>query len=151
MAEMQRNPYAAPQTNCLHEDELATVLYRAVLIFRRMGWGGLLIFGGVAFIDIAINLSRYNVVFLVQSTVLCCYAAFFWSILKTAGHLEENFETSYRRARWIAIIGGAFFFPLLTLPCYFAICHLEEYRRRSQTEIHDDATIRPSPSLRLPD
>lgn len=34
---IDENPYASPQSNCLREEELATVLRRAVIIFRRMG------------------------------------------------------------------------------------------------------------------
>ncbi|MBS0204125.1 MAG: hypothetical protein JSS49_14560 [Planctomycetes bacterium] len=128
--EVDQNPYAAPQANCLHDEDLALILHRAVMIFRRMGWGGVLLFAAVSAVNFGMNLSMADPEFLVPMFVLAGYTAFFWSMLRTAKCLAENFDSAYGRARWIAIIAGAFFFPLLTLPCYFAIRLMEEYKRR---------------------
>ncbi len=132
--EVDANPYSAPQANCLHEEDPAVVLRRAVLIFRRMGWGGVLLFGTVSTANFAMNLSFTNPDFLVPMIILGVYTFFFWSMLRTATTLEKDFGRAYRLARLTAIIAGAFFFPFLTLPCYFAIRHMEEYRRGSRVE-----------------
>lgn len=136
--ERDENPYASPQANCLRDENLITVLQRAVVIFRRMGWGGVLIFGAVGGVDCAMNLSRNAADALVSMFVLGGYTAFFWSMLTTAQRLEKKFDDAYRRARWTAIIAGTFFFPFLTPPCYFAVCSLEEYKRRRLVENHND-------------
>lgn len=136
--ERDENPYASPQANCLHEENLAIVLHRAVVIFRRMGWGGVLMFGSLGAVNCAMNLSSTDPDFLVSMFILSGYTAFFWSMLSTARRLEKKFDTGYRRARWTAIIAGTFFFPFLTLPCYFAACSLEEYKRRRPVETRGD-------------
>lgn len=130
--EADQNPYAAPQSNCLHDEDLALVLHRAVMIFRRMGWGGVLLFAAVSTVNFGMSIS--HPVLLMPTLVLVGYAAFFWSMLRTASSLADNFDGIYGRARWMAIIAGAFFFPFLTLPCYFAIRRMEEYKRRHLTD-----------------
>ena len=138
--DVDANPYTAPQANCLHDEDLAFVLRRAVLIFRRMGWGGVLLFGTVCVMTFAMdfvrNLSSTDSNRPTPMIVLVWggYALFFWSILKIATALEKDFNKTYRRARWTAIIVGALFFPYLTLPCYFAVRHMEEYQRRYAVE-----------------
>ncbi|MDB5344549.1 MAG: hypothetical protein JWP89_2926 [Schlesneria sp.] len=132
--EADANPYTAPQANCVQDEDLALVLRRVVMIFRRMGWGGVLLFGTVSTANFAMNLSFTNPDFLVPMIILGVYTFFFWSMLRTATTLEKDFDSAYRFARWTAIIAGAFFFPFLTLPCYFAIRYMEEYRRRYPVE-----------------
>lgn len=134
--EGHENPYASPQANCVHDEDLAIVLRRAVMIFRRMGWGGISLFGAVAAINFSANLSNADPQFLIPMIIYGGYTLFFWSMLKTAKSLERDFEGAYRRARWTAIIAATFFFPFLTLPCYFAVQHLEECRRRLPVENH---------------
>ena len=136
MTDTEENPYAAPLANCLHDEDLAIVLRRAVMIFRRMGWGGISLFGAVAAINFTANLSNAGPPFLIPMIIYGGYILFFWSMVMTAKHLERNFEGAYRRARWTAIIAGTFFFPFLTPPCYFGIHYLEEYRRRRAVENH---------------
>jgi hypothetical protein len=75
--ELDANPYTAPQADCLHDEDLSVVLRRAVMIFRRMGWGGVLLFGTVSAANFAMNLSFTNPDFLVPMVILGVYTFFF--------------------------------------------------------------------------
>jgi hypothetical protein len=50
-------------------------------------------------------------------------------MIKTAKDLAVDLDRTYRRARWLAILAAAIFFPILTIPAVLAVRRLERYRR----------------------
>ena len=58
---------------------------------------------------------------------------FFGSMIRTAKLLPNDFESLYRRARWLGILAGAFGFPILSLPAFLAVSRLATYRTMIQS------------------
>jgi threonine/homoserine/homoserine lactone efflux protein len=54
------------------------------------------------------------------------YLAIFVAVLRTAGHLRDNFERTYRRARWMGIVMATLFCPVLTVPAIVGIRQLRK-------------------------
>ena len=127
----EENPYASPQTCDIAES--ADVLLRATTrMYRGIGWAGI----GCCLLAYSILMASELTTgtldwaeFLVGTTGIGLYLAFFVFVLKTASRLETRFDRTYRRARWLGILVATIFFPVLTWPGIVAVRRLERYRR----------------------
>ena len=59
------------------------------------------------------------------------------SLTLSASRLTDHPTRHLRKARWLAILLGTFFFPFLTWPAYVAIRHMTQYSdsRRERTSL----------------
>ena len=128
--EAAENPYASPR--CVDVQPDAESLLKATTrLYRGMGWFG------VAYISIVylfmtttvLSQSRPDVLRTIPMSIGCgVMVAFFLAMVRTAKHLGTDLDRYYRRARWIAVLAAAFFFPILTVPAFLAVRRLEKYR-----------------------
>lgn len=129
------NPYAPPEDSveaepAVHHRESACKWFRAmawfVWLYPAMSAAASL------FIFIVKGKGRTPdfETLLVQSVVMGLVAIF---VVWISIRLRRNFDKTYKLARWTAVLGGAFFFPVLTIPAFMAVSHMEKYRR-SQSE-----------------
>jgi len=124
------NPYASPQ--CVEvQDDAESLLKATTKLYRRMGWFGIAYFSFIYPFTIVGQLSEghFEVVPAIAGTIICgLMLAFFAIMIKTAKHLADDLDRYYRRARWLGILAGALFFPILTVPAFLAVRRLERYR-----------------------
>lgn len=59
------------------------------------------------------------------------------SLTLSASRLTDHPTRHLRKARWLALLLGTFFFPFLTWPAYVAIRHMTQYSdsRRERTSL----------------
>lgn len=125
------NPYASPKS--LESPASATASLKvATRLFYWMGVFGLaynFVFVPVA---IVIGVTKDGPEFapIVGATIWCAVncVLFRW-MMTTAKDLGKDFDATYRRARWLGIVAGTLYFPILTVPAILAIRHLESCRQ----------------------
>ncbi len=140
--EPDENPYASPK--CVESQPDADALLKAtVRLYRGMGWAGIAYLLVFCPLTIVSELARQQELgetiggAIAMTTICGLMAAFFVLVMKTADRLGVNLDRSYRRARWLGIITGAMFFPLLTIPAILAVRRLERYRKHMMDRVHD--------------
>lgn len=122
------NPYASPQFSGTDESE--DRLLRAVTrMYHVIGWGGLVFCLFAWFTKTVAQMAMHVETFDPGTLAIGLWGLFFVYVLWTARCLKKSFGKVYRRARWLAVLSAAIFFPLLTLPGILAVRRLERYRR----------------------
>ena len=130
------NPYAAPATSDLLPTEAKAGLEQACRYLRGMGWGT------ITYVVFGFSFGVFTVFFnprvvLIHTGLVCFLLILVLHtgvlMLRVARALPSRFNETYKRARWLAILAGAVFFPVFTLPAYIAISRLESYRRCVET------------------
>jgi hypothetical protein len=123
------NPYALPPAFEPREDA-ESLLRAAMRMYRWIGWCG------VAYVVIAFPVPIVTQLLqpqpnipLVVPLLGMLMMLFFVLMLRTASRLGHDFDRVYRRARWLAILAAAIWFPLFTIPGILAVRRLERYRR----------------------
>lgn len=124
---MTLNPYTPPNTvseNALNDGDRIRSLSRAATLYRRMGWIGIIYF----FVAFPLGLWSGSqdgplpigsVVGMTFVTVL--FVGLFTSMIRLAPRLQSELATVYNRARWTGLLAGAFGFPILTIPAFYAV------------------------------
>lgn len=138
MAELSgnvENPYAPPE-DTVKTEPAAYHRDCACKWFRAMAWfGGIFPAMTAAAILFILKVKGKGrtpdlETLFVQSVVMSLVAIF---VIWISIRLRRDFDKTYKFARWMAVLGGAFFFPILTIPAFMAVSHMEKYRR-SQPE-----------------
>jgi hypothetical protein len=133
------NPYAPPTTanqNVIIAVDSTWYLTRIQKYFRRMGIGALVYIGVVIVFTITSQLPKGN--FRIPQTVgplvWCLLLAWLFVTMIRIGRLpEEQFPKHYKKARWVAIIAGTLFFPILGLPAFISLRRLSLYNETLKT------------------
>lgn len=125
----EENPFAPPEfpTVSQQPDEL---LKSAARILRGMGWTGLILYL-VMPPPIFMDLSKVKInpmTAVMAAAIFIFVVTLFLLMIHTANFLAADFRTFYRRARWLAIIAAAIWFPWMTVPAVIVIRKLERYR-----------------------
>ena len=124
------NPYASPR--CVEvQDDAESLLKATTKLYRRMGWFGIAYFSFIYPFTTIMQLSegQFEVVPAIGGGIMCgLMLAFSVIMVKTATYLAADLDRYYRRARWIAVLAAALFFPILTVPAFLAVRRLERYR-----------------------
>ena len=124
--------WMAPATVFTAKHRIQPTLNEAAILFRRMGWCGIVWCATMWSVLAEIALWEPTTGFgpmVGLSLGFGPYVLFFVWMLTTARRLEADFSKYYRRARWTAVLAAAFFFPFLTIPAVLAVKRLEQYRR----------------------
>ena len=120
------NPYAPPEASAA-TGPASDPVESARKCFRGMAWAGLL-YPALSAIQLIDKTRRSETLklLILQSVIMGLVAIF---VVWISIRVRRDIDGTYRLARWTAIIGGAVFFPILTLPAFMAVSHLTEYRR----------------------
>ncbi|QDV86284.1 hypothetical protein [Planctomycetes bacterium TBK1r] len=131
LQETMTNPYAPPATPPEPPAELPTssddrdrYLARAAKIYRWMGWIGLIYFGIIYPIGLWSELSESPVSLgaVIGMTVTTAGFAFLFSqMIRLSRRMHTGLESAYSKIRWVGLLAGAFSFPLLTFPAFYAV------------------------------
>ena len=133
------NPYAPPTaTNRGVNDAVDAHWYltRIQKYFRRMGIGGLVYIGVVIVLHITTQLRRgsFRITETAGPLVWCALLAWLFITMIRIGRLpEDQFPKHYRKARWIAILAGTLFLPILGLPAFISLRRLSLYSELLKT------------------
>lgn len=138
------NPYAPPSVP--NQDIAATVdvhwyLERIQKYFRRMGIGALIYVGFVGGLTITTQMCEgtFGTSETAGPLVWCALLAWLFISMIRIGRVPENqFPKHYTKARWVAIIAGALFLPILGLPAFISLHRLSQYNRLLKTHPHPD-------------
>jgi len=123
---MTLNPYTPPSTvgdNARDYDRTRS-LKRAATLYRRMGWVGIIYF----FVAFPLGLwsgsqdGPLPIGSVIGMTfVTALFVGLFTSMIRLAPRLHSELGTVYTRARWTGLLAGAFGFPILTIPAFYAV------------------------------
>jgi hypothetical protein len=135
------NPYAPPTATIPGKTvdcDARWYLTRIQKCFRRMGIGALVYIVVAIVVTTTIEIRRPAI--RIPQTVgpLVWSAIFGWIFLTMIrlGRLpEEEFPKHYKKARWITILAGTIFLPILGIPAYISLRRLTLYNeaRKSNT------------------
>ena len=129
----EENPYSPPATSiAVHSNDCDPKWYltQAQKYYRRMGVGSLAYIGFVIVFTTTRQLrqGRLDIPETVGSIVWCALLAWLFITMIRIGYIPETeFPAHYKKARWIGIIAGALFFPILGLPAYISLRRLHRY------------------------
>ncbi len=121
-----------PATMLTSRRVIEPTLRGTTMIYRRMGWSGIVWYATLYSVVMQSELSQPNCELgqILGGTFACgLVVLMFVSMLTTANRLEDQFSMYYRRARWTGILAATVFFPWLTFPGILAVRRLEKYRR----------------------
>ncbi|MCY2977725.1 MAG: hypothetical protein NTU79_03565 [Planctomycetota bacterium] len=133
------NPYAPPTaTNRDANDAVDAHWYLAQIqkYFRRMGIGALIHIGVVIVFTITTQLRKGNVRIpeTVGPLVWCALLVWLFITMIRIGRLpEDQFPKHYKKARWVAILAGTLFLPILGLPAFISLRRLSLYKKSLKT------------------
>jgi hypothetical protein len=134
LRDLNENPYAPPQAECLKEADADSLLRGATRLYRIMGLAGvaycLVVFPFVFASETSKSSFKLPDMMIVTAT-MGLSLVFFVLMLRTARRLQTNPAGWYRMARWMGILAAALFFPFLTVPAILALNQLERHRRLS--------------------
>ena len=125
------NPYAPPtalDTGGSQSDVLTASRY-----LTRMGWLSIAYFVFVFVAGfVSGELTNEHALGRVKFAGIMVGAALIIALLsvlmRAAARLPEDFSGNYRKSRWLGLLLGAFFFPILTLPAFHAVSLLTKCR-----------------------
>ena len=129
----EEKPYSPPATSiAVHSNDCDPKWYltQAQKYYRRMGVGSLAYIGFVIVFTTTRQLrqGRSDIPETVGSIVWCALLAWLFITMIRIGYIPETeFPAHYKKARWIGIIAGALFFPILGLPAYIALRRLHRH------------------------
>lgn len=128
------NPYAPPSATSL-DDGTTTVdarwyLTRVQKYFRRMAIAGLIYTGVLILITIATQL-RSETLQNPETAGTLVWSAFlawlFITMIRIGRLPEDEFPKHYKKARWVVILVGTIFLPILGLPAIISLRRLSRY------------------------
>lgn len=148
---MTLNPYKPSSTGLgVRPDHFGhgSALRRATTLYQWMGWVGILYFA-VAF-PLGLWSEGRNpplrVGTLIGMTVMTLlFVGLFSMMIRLAPRLQSDLASVYVRARWTGLLVGAFGFPFLTIPAFYAVRIIGRAHRNSQAS-DEPADGRESPS-----
>jgi hypothetical protein len=128
------NPYApptAPNRDVAEAVDAHWYLTRIQKYFRRMGIGALIYIGVVIVGTMTTQLRKGN--FRIPETVgplvWCALLGWLFTTMIRIGRLpEDQFPKHYKQARWVAILAGTLFLPILGLPAFISLRRLSLYK-----------------------
>ena len=127
------NPYAPPTATSqgvMDAIDAHWYLVRIQKYFRRMGIAALIYIGGVIVFTITTQLrnGKLRIPDTVGPLVWCAFLAWLFITMIRIGRLpEDQFPNHYKKARWVAILAGALFLPILGLPAFISLRRLSLY------------------------
>ena len=133
------NPYAPP--TAINRDANDAVdahwyLARIQKYFRRMGIGALIYIGVVIVFTITTQLrnGNFRIPEAVGPVVWCALLTWLFTTMIRIGRLsEDQFPKHYNKARWVAILAGTLFLPILGLPAFISLRRLSLYNESLKT------------------
>jgi len=73
------------------------------------------------------------------------FVGLFSMMIRLAPRLQSDLDSVYARARWTGLLAGAFGFPFLTFPAFYAVRMIGHARRNSEaSDEPDDARESPN-------
>jgi len=125
-----QNPYAPPEDSAAAEPAV-NQLESACKCFRGMAWAGSFypVSSAIQLIDKTRRSDSLKLLIL-QCVIMGLVAIF---VIWISIRLRRDFDKTYKLARWTAVIGSGLFFPILTIPAFMAVSHMEKYRRPKPT------------------
>jgi hypothetical protein len=136
----EQNPYA-PSVESAKLAEVKNAkwhLDRVQKYFRRMGFAGLLYTGCVFVLTITIQLQsgKLRIPETVGSLVLFGLMAWLFIDMIRIGYLPEaQFSAHYTKARWILIVVGTVFLPILGVPAFISLRRMTQYNLLVNREV----------------
>lgn len=136
------NPYApSPSMTAVHgnDKDAAWYLSKVQKYFRRMGIGSLVYMAIAIVVLVATQLMRsaVDIPETVGTLAWCALLAWLFISMVRVGYLSEaEFPLHYQKARWIAIIAGTLFLPILGLPAFISLRRLSKYDSLINAESH---------------
>lgn len=157
------NPYTPPSVASERIDDRGYALRslrRASTLYTWMGWIGIAYFcvaypAGLlsAVLDPPFRLG----VIIGMSVMTALFTCLFGSMIRLGSHLQTDLAVVYSRARWTGILVGAFGFPFLTIPAFYAVRLISRAHsakgagdERSDARMHGDQLSRIDAQLTAP-
>lgn len=138
------NPYSPPTTTNRDVNDAVDAHWYLVRIqkyFRRMGIGAL-IYIGVAFVFIVATQLRKESLQIPEIVgPLVWFALLSWlfiAMIRIGRLPEDQFPKHYKKARWVAILAGTLFLPILGLPAFISLRRLSLYNEFRKTYPHSN-------------
>ncbi len=124
---MTVNPYSPPSVATEisgSPSDPTRSLARASTLYRWIGWIGIAYFC-VAY-PIGLWSEMHDPLFGLgvtfgMSLMTALFVCLFASMIRVAPRLQSDLATVYSRARWTGLLVGAFGFPFLTIPAFYAV------------------------------
>jgi hypothetical protein len=127
------NPYAPPtatKRDVIDGIDSHWYLTRIQKYFRRMGIAALTYIVVVIVLTITPQLrnGKFRIPETVGPLVWCALLAWLFITMIRIGRLpDDQFPKHYKRARWVAILAGSLFLPILGLPAFITLWRLSLY------------------------
>jgi hypothetical protein len=148
---MTVNPYTPPSVtaeNRGNRDDPTRSLKRASTLYRWMGWIGIVYFC-VAYplgLSSEIRDSPFRLGATIGMTLMTAlFVCLFAMMIRLAPRLQTDLTAVYSRARWTGLLVGAFGFPFLTIPAFYAVRLVG--RGRPETGMGDEPSVATEPGL----
>ncbi len=148
---MTVNPYVPPNVadaNIGSQGDPVRSLKRASTLYKWMGWIGIVYFCVVYPIGLLSELrdSPFRIGATIGMTlVTALFVCLFATMIRLAPRLQSDLTAVYSRARWTGLLVGAFGFPLLTIPAFYAVKLVG--RARSVAGTGDEPSVATEPGL----
>lgn len=148
---MTVNPYTPPSVaskNSGSRDDPARLLERASTLYRWMGWIGIVYFCVAYPLGLwsEIRDSPFRIGATIGMTLMTAlFVCLFAMMIRLAPRLQSDLAAVYSRARWAGLLVGAFGFPILTIPAFYAVRLVG--RGRSEMEASDEPPVATEPGL----
>jgi hypothetical protein len=134
-----KNPYAPPATTTSalpDERDASWYLHSVQKYYRRMGIAMLTYICIVAAISIVGQALEGSITWAsIGGPLLWCsfLAWLFVAMIKIGYTPQDEFPSSYKKARWVGIFAGAMFLPILGLPAFISLRRLTRYKALIQS------------------
>jgi hypothetical protein len=70
-----------------------------------------------------------------MSLIMALPVLLFASMIRVSTRLQSDLATVYSRARWIGLLAGAYGFPILTIPAFYAVRLIARARPSTQSGV----------------
>lgn len=127
------NPYAPPVASASAKadgKDASWYLNRVQKYYRRMGTA-MLAYIGIVVVVAGVSKTTdgsLRVADIAGPLVWCALLTWLFAAMVRIGYVSHaDFPAYYKRARWIGIIAGALFLPILGLPAFISVRRLTRY------------------------
>ncbi|MFO0942965.1 MAG: hypothetical protein U0930_19685 [Pirellulales bacterium] len=133
------NPYAPPTSTTRDVNEAVDAhwyLERIQKYFRRMGIAGLVYLGVVFVFVITTELQEgtFRIPDAIGPLLWCSLLAWLNIAMIRMGRLpDDQFTKHYKKARWVTILVGTLFLPILGIPAFVTLRRLSLYNESLKT------------------
>ncbi|TWU16286.1 hypothetical protein [Allorhodopirellula heiligendammensis] len=135
MTPSNENPYAPPSgalTSEVVQRPASWYLSRVQKYYRWMGFGMLsyLVIAVIVAIVDQLHYGSFRLRDAVGPLIWCLFLTWLFAAMIRIGYTApEKFPQRYQQARWIGIIAGALFLPILGIPAFISVRRLTRYHQ----------------------